>query len=333
MITLGIESSCDETSVAVLSGRQKLLSNVISSSIKMHQPFGGVVPEIASRHCLEAIQPVYKQALETAGITESQIDLIAVTHAPGLIGSLLVGLSFAKALSYALAKPLVGVHHLEAHLEANFIENRRPRQPFIGLIISGGHTTLLHHDEAGYHLMGETVDDAIGEAYDKSANLLGLGYPGGPMIDRLAQQGKPGLIRFTRPKIKGTFDFSFSGIKTAVRYYLRDHGPLNDSDLKDFCASFQGAVVDWVVRKAYDACDAKQCKYLVTGGGVMANSLMRQSLERESKKRGVRAFIPPMKFTTDNAAMIARRGLEVFLNRGPDDLSLRAQPSLAVAIA
>ena len=215
MYTLGIETSCDETACAVLKNSDRILANVISSSLTQHKPFGGVVPEIASRHCLEAIDLVYQKALKEARLNAKQIDLIAVTRGPGLIGSIFVGVSFAKALSFSLDIPMIGVNHIEAHLEANFIARKKPSS-FIGLIVSGGHTSLVKYQSGRYHLLGETVDDAIGEAYDKVAKILGLGYPGGPVIDRLARDGNPKTFSFTKPKQEGKFDFSFSGIKTAV---------------------------------------------------------------------------------------------------------------------
>src|SRR3989338_2600446 len=231
MYTLGIETSCDETACAVLKNGDGILANVISSSLAKHRPFGGVVPEIASRHCLEAIDLVYQKALSKARLKPKHIDLIAVTQGPGLIGSIFVGVSFAKALSFSLDIPLIGVNHIEAHLEANFIAAKKPKT-YIGLIVSGGHTSLVAYRNNKYHLLGETIDDAIGEAYDKVAKILGLGYPGGPIIDRLAaarlpagrQEGNPKAISFTKPKQEGRFDFSFSGIKTAV-YNLYHENP------------------------------------------------------------------------------------------------------------
>ena len=248
MYTLGIETSCDETACAVLEGGDRILANVISSSLARHKPFGGVVPEIASRHCLEAIDLVYQRALRKARIRPEHIDLIAVTRGPGLIGSIFVGVSFAKALSYALNIPFVGVNHLEAHLEANFIGTKKPRT-FVGLIVSGGHTSLVCVRSNRYRLLGETVDDAIGEAYDKVAKILGLGYPGGPVIDRLAQSGNGKEFSFTKPKQDGPFDFSFSGIKTAVLNHYECHRKkfLSEDYLKNFCAAFQEAVMGWVV--------------------------------------------------------------------------------------
>ena len=331
MITLGIETSCDETSAAILKGKDEMLSNVISSSLEEHQPFGGVVPEIASRHCLEAIDIVYRKAVDQAKIRERDIELIAVTQGPGLIGSLLVGVSFAKALSFGWKIPLVAVNHLEAHLDANFIEKEKPKKPFIGLLVSGGHTSLVYYKEGAYKLLGETVDDAVGEAYDKVARVLGLGYPGGPQVDKVAGSGNPKAVKFTKPKIDGKFDFSFSGIKTAVCYHVKEKGKLSEQEIRDLCASFQEAVIGWLVEKTLAACDSVNCSIIVTGGGVTANSLLRRKLAGEAKKKKIKVFIPPMKYTTDNAAMVARNGVERFKRLGPSSLDLVANPSLAIA--
>ncbi len=313
MLTLGIETSCDETSCAILEGRDKVLANVISSSLEKHRPYGGVVPEIASRHCLEAIDTVYRNAVERAGVREKDIELIAVTRGPGLIGSLLVGVSFSKALSFGWKVPLIPVNHLEAHLEANFIEEMEPKKPFVGLIVSGGHTGLVYHDKGCYKLLGETVDDAVGEAYDKVAKILELGYPGGPVIDRLAAEGNGKAIRFTNPKIDSKLDFSFSGIKTAVFYYVQKKKKLTEKEKRDLCASFQEAVVEWLVEKTFAACSAADCRVIVIGGGVTANSHLRSRLAEEAKEKKVKVYIPPLKYTTDNAAMVARSGVGKFL--------------------
>ena len=331
MYTLGIETSCDETACAVLEGGDRILANVISSSLARHKPFGGVVPEIASRHCLEAIDLVYQRALRKARIQPEQIDLIAVTRGPGLIGSIFVGVSFAKALSYALNVPFVGVNHLEAHLEANFIGIKRPRT-FIGLIVSGGHTSLVCVRSNRYQLLGETVDDAIGEAYDKVAKILGLGYPGGPIIDRLAQSGNGKEVSFTKPKQDGPFDFSFSGIKTAVLNHYERHQKkfLSEEYLKNFCAAFQETVMGWVVEKTMQACVAEGVPCVVVGGGVSANSRLRQLLARESRARGIRFFIPPFQLTTDNAAMVARLGYLLYKTGTRSDFGMIADPSLKI---
>jgi len=329
MITLGIETSCDETSCAVLRGKRQVLANVVSSSLKKHQPFGGVVPEIASRHCLEAIDIVYRETLARAGISQDQIGLIAVTRGPGLAGSLLVGVSFAKALGYSLKIPLVAVNHLESHLDANFIESGKPRGPFIGLLVSGGHTTLVRYEKGNYDLLGKTLDDAVGEAYDKVAKVLGLDYPGGPEIDRIAKKGDPKAVSFTSPKLKGKYHFSFSGIKTAVLYRVRGR-KLPRKELEDLCAGFQESVVGWIVRKTIAACEETQTRILVAGGGVIANSLLRERLLEESRKRKIKLFLPPLAYTTDNAAMVARNGVDRFSKNGPSGFAFSADPNLKI---
>ena len=342
MLTLGIETSCDETSVAVLSGRDHVLSNVISSSLFRHKDFGGVVPEIASRHSLEQIDTVLTEALSEAKIKLTDIQLIAVTEGPGLSGSLLVGVSFAKALSYQLGLPLVAVNHLEAHLSANFIGNSEPEK-FVGLLVSGGHTSLTFHERGKISVMGETVDDAVGEAYDKTAKILGLEYPGGPEVDRLAKKGNPNAFRFTRPKQDNPFNFSFSGIKTAVLYEVKKNQPViqgsqvkaHDSRLttefiQDMCASFQKAVVSWVVEKSLAVAREKAVSDIVVGGGVSANSALRAELTSAAEKEGIRVWFPPQMLTMDNAAMIARRGLELFESGKRASLNLTAAPNLSL---
>ncbi len=331
MYTLGIETSCDETACAILKGNDQILANIISSSLAHHKPFGGVVPEIASRHCLEAIDLVYRETLLKARLKPNQIDLIAVTKGPGLIGSIFVGVSFAKALSFSLDIPLIGVNHIEAHLEANFIGKKKPNQ-FIGLIVSGGHTSLVRYQNNHYDLLGETIDDAIGEAYDKVAKILGLGYPGGPVIDRLARSGNPKAFSFTKPKQEGRFDFSFSGIKTAVlNLYKRNQKNFrSEKFLKDFCASFQEAVMQWVLQKTILACEAEKIKAIVVGGGVSANSRLRESLEEESRLKGIELFLPSFELTTDNAAMIARLGYSLFRKGKRSDFQMIADPSLTI---
>ncbi len=331
MYTLGIETSCDETACAVLKNDRQILSNVISSSLAKHQEFGGVVPEIASRHCLEAIDLVYQKALEQAGISERQINLISVTRGPGLIGSIFVGVSFAKALSFSTGIPLIGVNHIEAHLEANFIANKKPSS-FIGLIVSGGHTSIVRFKQNRYELVGETIDDAIGEAYDKVAKILGLGYPGGPLIDRLAQKGNPKAFRFTKPKQAGKFDFSFSGIKTAaLKLYEQNQKEFkSQSYLEDFCASFQETVIRWIVDKTILACEAQKVKNIVVGGGVSANSRLRQLLKEETAIHSIKLFIPPFELTTDNAAMIARLGYSLYKKGKRSEYHMTADPSLRI---
>lgn len=329
MITLGVETSCDETSCAVLEGRSKIRSNIISSSLFRHRPYGGVVPEIASRHSLEQIDFVFREALRQGGVLASDLDLVAVTRGPGLIGSLLVGISFAKALSFGLGIPLVGVNHLEAHLKSNFIGRAEP-SGYIGLIISGGHTSITDHRRGRTLILGETVDDACGEAFDKVAKILGLGYPGGPVIERLAKQGDPTAFRFTKPRQENRFNLSFSGIKTAVLYLARKHR-VTRTFQKNVSASFQAAVVSWLVDKAVDAARFKKVKCLVVGGGVSANGYLRESLLREAARYGLEVCFPPMALTGDNAAMIARAGLERHQKGKRDSLKLTGDPNLRLA--
>jgi len=331
MLVLGIETSCDETSCAIIRGKNQILSNIVSSSLFRHKDFGGVVPEIASRHALEQIEVVYREALEEAGIRESELELIAVTEGPGLIGSLFVGVAFAKALSYRLGIPLVGVNHLRAHLVSNFFEEAEPER-YIGLLISGGHTAISYHEGEKAELLGETADDAVGEAYDKVAKILGLGFPGGPVIDKLAKQGNPRAVSFTEPRQEGKYNLSFSGIKTAVLYLVRDvksgdafkDRPSNE----DIAASFQYAVIRWVVKKTLRACEEKKAKDIVVGGGVSANSYLRELLRQEAAEKDIKVWIPPLSLTGDNAAMIARAGLDERTKSVSSQLHLTADPSL-----
>lgn len=337
MITLGIETSCDETACSVLENGKKIRSNVISSSLAKHKRFGGIVPEIASRHCLEAIDVVYEESLRQARIRPADIDLIAVTQGPGLIGSLLVGVSFAKSLAFSLGRPIIGVHHLKAHLLSNFIGKERKKSEMVGLIVSGGHTSLVHVKGLGFMELGSTVDDALGEAYDKVAKMLGLGYPGGPVIDQFAQGGDSKAYFFTKPKVDGGFDFSFSGVKTAVLHLISGSQihkgktipkRWKGKKLKDLCASFQEAVVGWVVEKTMRACEEKRVKVLAVGGGVSANSRLRSLLQDECRLRGLALHVPPLGLTLDNGAMIAKLGYELYRKGFSSDLSLTAQSSL-----
>ncbi|MBI3306529.1 MAG: tRNA (adenosine(37)-N6)-threonylcarbamoyltransferase complex transferase subunit TsaD [Candidatus Omnitrophica bacterium] len=327
MITLGVETSCDETSCAVLKNGNEILSNIVSSSLFRHKAFGGVVPEIASRHCLEQIDFVFERALKEAKIKKSDIDLIAVTEGPGLIGSLLVGVSFAKALGYELGIPFIGVNHLEAHLAANFIGKKEP-QKYIGLLVSGGHTSLSYHEKGKALILGSTVDDAVGEAYDKVAKILGLGYPGGPVIDKLAKTGNAKAYLFTKPKQDNPFNFSFSGIKTAVLYEVRREKTINEKFVQDMAASFQEAVVKWLVEKTLAAAALKEVQNIVVGGGVSANSHLREVLGREGKNRGYEIWFPPLSLTSDNGAMIARRGFELYRKGRRSKLTLTGNPNL-----
>ncbi|MFH0984938.1 MAG: tRNA (adenosine(37)-N6)-threonylcarbamoyltransferase complex transferase subunit TsaD [Candidatus Omnitrophota bacterium] len=333
MLTLGIETSCDETSCSILRGKDTLLSNVVSSSLFRHKQFGGVVPEIASRHCMEQIQCVFEEALQEAKIKPKDLDLIAVTQGPGLIGSLLVGVAFAKALAYQLEIPLVGVNHMEGHLVANFLGQKEPKR-YVGLLVSGGHTMLTFCEKGKIHILGETVDDAVGEAYDKVAKIMGLSYPGGPMLDKLARQGNPRAVPFTRPKQDERFGFSFSGVKTAVLYKMKDPktgAPLPDApSVKDMVASFQHAAIGWLVEKTLDAAEFKKVSDVVVGGGVSANSWLREKLTRDAAAKGIKVWLPPFVLSTDNAAMIARRGFELYQNGKRSKLNMTGDPALQI---
>jgi N6-L-threonylcarbamoyladenine synthase len=320
MRVLAIETSCDDTGAAVILDGRKILSNVISSQVHIHQRYGGVVPELASRRHIESIVPIVTEALEMAKTSLKEIDGIAVTQGPGLVGSLLVGLSFAKSLSFATGIPFVGVNHIEGHLSAIFLEEN-PRFPFIGLVVSGGHTSLFRVEGFGrYERLGQTRDDAAGEAYDKVAKLLGLGYPGGPIIDELSKTGNPKAIQFPRPSMgKNSFDFSFSGLKTAVVNYVKVHpeplGGYPEDLIRDIVSSFQEAVVEVLVKKTFQAVQHQNLRRIVLAGGVAANRRLRQKMEEESSQHQVKVYIPSPHFCTDNAAMIGVVGYE-YLKQG-----------------
>ena len=317
MRILGIETSCDETSAAVLIDGV-VRSNIISSQL-VHTRYGGVVPELASRAHQRLIIPVVEEALRVAGIGKSELNGIAVTYGPGLVGALLVGLNFAKSFAYGLNIPYVGVHHIEAHIYANLIDEPKPAYPFLCLIVSGGHTQLMLVEKAfEYRLIGETLDDAAGEAYDKVAKMLGLGFPGGPMVDRLAAEGDPKFVRFPRSYLgDDNFDFSFSGIKTSMLYWLRNHGYLSGITgarvpegklVNDLCASFQASVVEVLVRKTTMAAKKFNIHDVAIAGGVSANSALRSSLREAGAENDFNVFIPKPEYCTDNAAMIAHVG-------------------------
>ena len=314
MLILAIESSCDETAAAVIVGGKKALSNVVSSQIQVHRKYGGVVPELASRKHIEAIIPVIREALRIAGISLDHVEGIAATNGPGLIGSLLVGLSVAKAIAYARNLPFVGVNHVEGHLSAILLENPRLRFPFIGLVVSGGHTCLYRVEYLGrYEWLGGTRDDAAGEAFDKVAKLLNLGYPGGPVIDEVARGGDPQAIPFPRAFISNdSLDFSFSGIKTSVLHYVRKHPHFR---VEDIAASFQEAVVDVLVSKAVQAAQVLDLPRIVLSGGVASNSRLRTHVQELAKKEGLEVYIPSPILCTDNAAMIGVIG-HYYLERG-----------------
>ncbi|GAC1362504.1 MAG: tRNA (adenosine(37)-N6)-threonylcarbamoyltransferase complex transferase subunit TsaD [Actinomycetota bacterium] len=326
-LVLAIETSCDETSVAVLRGERTILANVVSSQSALHERYGGIVPELACRAHVQAINPALAEALRQADVTFWDLDAIAVTVGPGLVGSLVVGVAAAKSLAALLEVPLVGVNHLEAHIYANFLDHPEAGPPAIALIVSGGHTLLVHMVDHGiYEVLGETLDDAAGEAFDKVARFLGLGYPGGPVIDTLGATGDPGAIKFPRPMAAEGYDFSFSGLKTAVLTYVqRERRAGREPDTADLCASFQEAVVDVQVIKTLRAAQALNVATVLLAGGVAANSRLRQKLADACTGAGLKLFRPSVALCTDNAAMVAacgyhryRRGIRATLDVTPD---------------
>ncbi len=351
---LGIETSCDETSAAIL--RDGELASVVVSSQFFHDKFGGVVPELASRAHVRSILPILREAYSQAGVTSKDLTAIAVTHAPGLMGSLLVGLNFAKGLSLGLNIPLIGIHHIEAHIFSALLEEEKPDLPFVTLVVSGGHTLLLLVKEVGnYEFLGETLDDAAGEAFDKVGKMLGMDYPAGPEIDKLAREGNPTFVKFPRALMnEDNFDFSFSGIKTSVLYWLKKQPPpsivgdmrllLKEGeksnpllkkegagggyDIRDIAASFQRAMVDILITKPLRAAEANGITDIVCVGGVSANSELRERFKSECKNRGMRFFVPRPLFSTDNAAMIAMLGALKLSSGNVSDLSLAAHPRL-----
>jgi tRNA N6-adenosine threonylcarbamoyltransferase len=323
---LGIETSCDETAAAVVVSAETVLSSVVSSQVDLHARYGGVVPEIASRAHVELLTPVVAQALVEAGLPDGGVDAVAATVGPGLIGSLLVGVTAAKALALVWDVPFVGVNHLEAHLYAGFLEDPSLELPVVVLLVSGGHTMLVHMEDHGrYRLLGSTIDDAAGEAFDKVARYLGLGYPGGPAIDRIAMEGDPGAIAFPRPMLDEGYDFSFSGLKTAVVNHVRKHPEVGTADV---AASFQEAVVDVLVTKARRAAAEMGARGLALGGGVAANSLLRERLLDACAEDGLHAFIPSRAMCTDNAAMVAAAGWWRLQSDGPTPLDTGGDPNL-----
>lgn len=313
MLILGIETSCDETAASVVKNGWEILSEVVSSSLNLHKPYGGIIPEIASRAQIELILPVVEQALKKARIRLKNVDLICVVSHPGLKGSLLVGLTFARTLSLALKKPLVEVDHTRAHLFANFLARKKPRFPFIGLVVSGGHTSLyLIKSVSDFKLLGQTSDDAAGEAFDKVAKILGLGYPGGPIIDRIAKGGNPNKIKFKCMSSDNSFNFSFSGIKTAVLYFVRGKWNKRRVKLADIASSFQQAVISALVNKSIAACKKMKIKSLVIGGGVSANSYLRERLCKEARLEKIKFYCPPKHLCLDNASMVAALGYKLY---------------------
>ena len=324
ILTLGIESSCDETSVAVVRNGREVLSNIINSQIKIHEQYGGVVPEIASRNHVEAISEVTKQALKEANVSFEDIDHIACTYGPGLVGALLVGVSYAKALSYTLNIPLVGTNHIQGHIAANYITHKDLKPPFLCMIISGGHTHLVHiKDYDEFEILGKTRDDAIGEAFDKVARVVGLGYPGGPKIDKLAKEGQPNI---QLPKTHfDNLDFSFSGIKTAIINLHHKNPEINKADL---CASFEENVTDVLIHNVLKAAKQLGINKIALAGGVSANSYIRAKFIELEKTEGFKIYYPEPILCTDNAAMIASAGYYNFIKGKKSDLYLNAIPNL-----
>ena len=325
---LGIETSCDETAAALVCGGRTVLSSVVSSQVDLHARFGGVVPEIASRAHLDLLIPIVAEAVVSSGVAESEVAAIGATYGPGLIGSLLVGVSAAKAMALAWGVPFVAVNHLEAHLYASLLEDPDLELPIVVLLVSGGHTMLVRMDAPGrYEVLGQTIDDAAGEAFDKVARFLGLGYPGGPAIDRLAMSGDPHAIKFPRAMLDDGFDFSFSGLKTSVINWVRKNPGVDNADV---AASFQQAVVDVLVTKARRAAIASGAKGLAIGGGVAANSQLRESFLDVCVAEGIPGFLPTRAMCTDNAAMVAAAAWYKLTLEGPSSLATGAFPNLTL---
>ena len=332
-LILGIESSCDETAAAVVKNGREVLSNVINTQIDLHKKYGGVVPEIASRKHIENIDAVVEEALVKAGVTIDNIDAVAVTYGPGLVGALLVGVSFAKGYSYAAHKPLVPVHHIKGHIMANFIAHKELEPPFVCLVASGGHSHIvLVEDYTEFRILGRTRDDAAGEAFDKIARVIGLGYPGGPKVDKLAKEGNPEAVKFPRVRIdKDSLDFSFSGVKTAVINYLHKQEQTGiEVNKADIAASFQAAVTDVLVEHTIEAAEKYNINTIAIAGGVAANSELREKMTREAGKKNISVLFPPSVLCTDNAAMIACAGYYSYLKGITAEQDLNAVPYLSI---
>ena len=330
-LILSIESSCDETSAAVVRDGREVLSNIIATQIDTHKKYGGVVPEVASRMHIEVIDSVVKSALEEAKVTLDDIDAIGVTYGPGLVGALLVGLQYAKGLAYASNKPLIGVNHIEGHISANYIEHKELKPPFVSLVVSGGHTFIVHVKDYGeYEVIGQTRDDAAGEAYDKVARALGLGYPGGPKIDKLAKEGNEDAIAFPRANFHdNSLDFSFSGVKSAVLNYLNKCNMQNiEYNKADVAASFQKAVVDVLKQNVLKTCKQKNVDKIAIAGGVASNSALRSTLIEAAGKEGIKVLFPSPILCTDNAAMIGSAAYFNLLKERTSDFNINAKPNL-----
>ncbi|MEY4175777.1 MAG: putative O-sialoglycoprotein endopeptidase [Actinomycetota bacterium] len=328
-LVLGIETSCDETAAALVMGGYDVVSSAVSTQVDLHAQFGGVVPEIAGRAHLDLLNPMVAQAIVEAGVEPGRIDAVACTVGPGLVGALLVGVSAAKALALTWDVPFIGVNHMEAHLYAAFLEDPTLQFPLVVLLVSGGHTMLVEMQDHGrYRLLGQTIDDAAGEAFDKVARFLGLGYPGGPAVDREAVHGDPEAIAFPRAMLNDGLDFSFSGLKTAVMNHVRKNPDVGTADV---AASFQAAVVDVLVAKARRAAEQVGAKGLVLGGGVAANSLLRERFLSVCTEAGIHGFLPSRAMCTDNAAMIAAAGWHRLRSDGPTALDAGAHPNLRLS--
>jgi N6-L-threonylcarbamoyladenine synthase len=334
VITLGIETSCDETAVAVVEDGFHVRANLIARQEHLHERYGGVVPEVAARAHVESLNPLLERALDEAGVGFRNIDGVAVTVGPGLVGALLVGMAAAKAVSLATRVPLIGVNHLEGHVWANFLEHGKPDPPYVALVVSGGHTMLVHMPEVHHHeVLGQTLDDAAGEAFDKVARLLGLGFPGGPALDAMATEGDPTAIRFPRAmEDSGDLDFSMSGLKTAVLRYLRaEQAAGRDVSLPDVAASFQEAIVDVQVSKTVVAAKDSGVDTVLLGGGVVANTRLRQRMTDAGEREGLRVLYPSLELCTDNAAMIATVGAARLARGERSSLDIAADPNLRLA--
>lgn len=332
-IILALETSCDETSAAVVRNGREVLSNIISSQIDIHKKFGGVVPEVASRKHLENVNLVVDEALHAAGMTLDEISAIAVTYGPGLVGALLIGLSTAKAIAYSKSLPFIGVNHIEGHIAANYIQHKQLKPPFVCLVASGGHSHIVNVlDYDRYEILGRTRDDAAGEAFDKIARAMGLGYPGGPLVDKLAAEGNASAIDFPRAYLEeGSYDFSFSGLKSAVLNYLNSKNMKGEAvNVADVAASFQEAVVEVLAAKLIKAAKDKKSRYAVLAGGVASNSRLRALLEEKGEKEGIEALYPSPILCTDNAAMIGCAAHYRLLKGQTADFSLNAVPNLSI---